>query len=186
MILIDSVIGIEPMSDVQGGISPQNNLLPLASRKTTQIHWHVLSLIHLSSLEAQHYLNFREEEKEVQRWKRMPRSWPQCPKGKTDYSSWSEMIKYIPGKQSWQPVLPCDWELSWTKEHTFSCWVKPIGMSDQGHWVCKRKMWIPFSCCPVSFCFWEWCFSADIPCRDVTSRKKIHLWCSLVAPSCLS
>lgn len=88
MILIDSVIGIEPMSDVQGGISPQNNLLPLASRKTTQIHWHVLSLIHLSSLEAQHYLNFREEEKEVQRWKRMPRSWPQCPKGKTDYSSW--------------------------------------------------------------------------------------------------
>lgn len=108
------------------------------------------------------------------------------PKERQTIPAESEMIKYIPGKQSWQPVLPCDWELSWTKEHTFSCWVKPIGMSDQGHWVCKRKTWIPFSCCPVSFCFWEWCFSADIPCRDVTSRKKIHLWCSLVAPSCLS
>lgn len=35
------------------------------------------------------------------------------PKKRQTVPAESEIIKYIPGKQSWQPVLPSDWELGW-------------------------------------------------------------------------
>lgn len=63
------------------GRTPKNNMLLLASRKhQAQIHWPVLSLILLSSLESQHYLSFPEEEKEAQGWKGCLIHQSQCPK----------------------------------------------------------------------------------------------------------
>lgn len=174
------ILGVQAMSEVEGRISPKNNMLLLASRKDhTQIHWHVLSLIYLPSLEAQHYLSFPEEEKEVQRWKRMHRSQSQRKDSVFQLNlRWANTLQASKAN-SWVCHLTED--EAETRNPTFSCWVKPTGTSDQGHQVFRKRTWTPSSFRSR----WEQWFSAVKPCRDVTSREKqkIHLLSSLVTPS---
>lgn len=88
-------------ADVQGGRSPPNNMLLLASRKDdTDPLTCSLSLIHLSFLEAQHSLNFPEEgEKKYRDDKGCLDLNLNVPKEEQPVPAESGTIKHISGKQ---------------------------------------------------------------------------------------
>lgn len=167
-------------------------MLLLASRKhQAQIHWPVLSLssschpLNLSIILAS------------QKRKKKHRDGKGCtvcnlsvPKEAQRVPGECEMSKHVTGKQRWQPGLPSDWRRGWWGILYSAARWNLKGTSNQGPWVCRKRMWTPSSCCLVGFCSGcEQRFGAVCkPRRGVTSREthKMQLLSSLVTLRCPS